>query len=436
MSMQQYLALYAEQDASVVQQYVQHAGADPDKLWEHVLCIPAFAEAPDFLEKLTAAIHQQSVLIILVVNSSAEADPKKLRQTRQIAKYLSQQYSCLARIAPHIQLLSMRDNLDVLLVEHFSSGLFLAEKQGVGLARKIACDIACQLIAMGTLTTPWIHSSDADAVLPGDYFQTTADMDPQGISAGLYPFHHTAHERKDIHQAQQSYDLAMDYYVAGLKWAGSPWAFHTIGSTLVINSRHYAQARGFPRRQAGEDFYLLNKLAKIGQVINLQCAPVALESRLSDRVPFGTGPALLKIMTLTDPQLQYLYYHPDCFLALKCWLHLCHTLQPEKSSTLTLEAIKAAKNSAKTFASIDSELLLKCLQALGVDKAMAHACTHSKTKAAYDRHLQNWFDAFLTLKFIHWMRDNALPSLPMHEIRELESILAIQKQTGLVLNPS
>ena len=440
MSMQQYLARYAESDASDVQHYLQHAKTDFDRSWEHVLCIPAFAEAADFLEKLTVNIQQQSALIILVVNASAKADPGKIEQTRQIAAHLCRHYSCAARIAPHIQLLSMSDKLDVLLVEHISPGLLLAEKEGVGLARKIACDIACQCIALGVVKTPWIHSSDADVVLPHDYFQATANLDSRAISAGIYPFQHTPHNENDIVHAQQCYDLAMDYYVAGLKWAGSPWAFHTIGSTLLINSQHYAKARGFPRRQAGEDFYLLNKLAKIGEVINLQCAPLALESRLSDRVPFGTGPALLKIMTLDDPQQQYLYYHPDCFLALKCWLHICQTLQPETSGSLSLETITTAKTSVEAFSTIfskvDSKLLLQCLKALGVDKAMAHAGSHSKTKHTYARHMHNWFDAFLTLKFIHWMRDNALPSLPLHEIRGLESTAAIQKQSGLELYPS
>ena len=437
--MQQYLARYAETEASEVHDYVQHA--DPGSLgWAHVVCIPAFAEEPDFLEKLTSAIRQQSVLIILVVNASEKAGPEEIEQTRQIALHLDRHYSCKARIAPHIQLVSMSDKLDVLLVERCSSGLFLAEKEGVGLARKIAFDIACQLISMDILKTPWIHSTDADAILPHDYFKASADLNTRDVSAGIYPFLHTPHVQRDIHNAQQSYDLAMNYYVCGLKWAGSPWAFHTIGSTLTINSHHYTLARGFPRRQAGEDFYLLNKLAKIGQIINLQSAPLALQSRLSDRVPFGTGPALLKILALPDPKQHYLYHHPDCFLALKCWLHVCRTLQPGKWKQLSAETITAAKNSSAAFSNIysgvDSELLLTCLQALGLDKAMAHAGSNSKTKAVYDRHLQNWFDAFLTLKFIHWMRDNALPSLPLHEIRGLESTAAIQKQSGLELYPS
>jgi len=36
----------------------------------------------------------------------------------------------------------------------------------------------------------------------------------------------------------------------------------------------------------------------------------------------------------------------------------------------------------------------------------------------------------------HFTVEPALPSLPLHEIRGLESTAAIQKQSGLVLNPA
>ena len=66
------------------------------------------------------------------------------------------------------------------------------------------------------------------------------------------------------------YEYSLRYYVAGLTYAQSPYAFHTIGSTMAVNAEHYASVRGFPRREAGEDFYLLNKLAKVGSVHTLE----------------------------------------------------------------------------------------------------------------------------------------------------------------------
>ena len=52
--------------------------------------------------------------------------------------------------------------------------------------------------------------------------------------------------------------------------------------------------RGFPKRNAGEDFYLLNKLAKVGSVHRLAAPAIEIEARVSHRVPFGTGPAIAR----------------------------------------------------------------------------------------------------------------------------------------------
>ncbi len=110
-------------------------------------------------------------------------------------------------------------------------------------------------------------------------------LNVKNVAAGIYPFQHLPSPNQHLQLAQQLYDCSLNYYVDGQAWAGSPWAFHTIGSTLVINAEHYAIARGFPQREAGEDFYLLNKLGKIGKEISrLDSKPVALTTRQSDRV--------------------------------------------------------------------------------------------------------------------------------------------------------
>ena len=46
------------------------------------------------------------------------------------------------------------------------------------------------------------------------------------------------------------------------------------------------------QRQAGEDFYFLQKISWLGKVTELQTATVYPSPRISDRVPFGTGKAI------------------------------------------------------------------------------------------------------------------------------------------------
>ena len=417
MAMQQYLKRYAESEASCFDHL------DGIKFnYDHLLCIPAYAESPGFLDQLIAQSKAHSVLIILVLNARADAPSTHITLTREIANHLKQKCPCLGQLAGNMQLLKMTDTIDVLLVERCMPGYYLQGDDGVGLARKIACDIACRLITQGGIKSRWIHSTDADAILPADYFSITTALDSTKTSAAVYPFRHTPHADGNVQQAQTLYDLSMDYYVAGLKWAGSRWAYHTIGSTLLINAEHYAQVRGFPKRQAGEDFYLLNKLAKIGDIVTLNSTPIALASRLSDRVPFGTGPALNKIIAMDRPLDEYLYYHPNCFLALKFWLSLMNHIQAETKVELTINTIENFMTACKKeFTDLDSEVLLMCLREMGVERVLEHAFIHSNSKACLDRHLHNWFDSFRTLKFIHWMRDNQFPSLPLRKIREEEN---------------
>ena len=53
----------------------------------------------------------------------------------------------------------------------------------------------------------------------------------------------------------------------GWVFAGSPYAFHTIGSTHGRKRGLIMPGSGaFPAARPGEDFYLLNKLAKVGSV--------------------------------------------------------------------------------------------------------------------------------------------------------------------------
>ena len=409
MAIQQYLSRYAEKEASYFDDFVFN--------YFHVICIPAFAEAPDFLDTLVSEIKPISTLVILVINAHHKASSEQIQQTQDIATYLKQTCQLKASYAQNIHLIKLNNSIDVLIVERCIPELFVKEKEGVGLARKIACDIACGLIAQGKIITPWIHSTDADAILPADYFSSINSINSEKVSVGIYPFRHTPNPDKKVQQAQSLYDLSMEYYVAGLEWAGSPWAYHTIGSTLLINADHYTQARGFPKRQAGEDFYLLNKLAKIGNILKLKATPISLASRLSERVPFGTGPALNKIMAMEKPIEQYLYYHPHCFLYLKCWLTLAQTLQAGKEILLSADFIEQFIIINEDYTSVDSQVLMNCLQALGINKTISHAFSHSKSNDVLARHMKNWFDGFITLKFIHWMRDNYLSSQSLQLIQ-------------------
>ena len=78
------------------------------------------------------------------------------------------------------------------------------------------------------------------------------------------------YEDQFCNTATALYELRLHHYVLGLEYAGSPYAYHTLGSCLAVKADAYAQVRGFPKRAGAEDFYLLNKLAKLGAMPRLQ----------------------------------------------------------------------------------------------------------------------------------------------------------------------
>jgi len=266
-------------------------------------------------------------------------------------------------------------------------------------ARKVGADVACALIDKGIIDSPWICSTDADTQLPDNYFSVLAGV-PENTSAITYKFCHINND-DPLSKATLLYEEALRYYVSGLKWAGSNYAFHTVGSTLAFRSDYYALVRGFPKRSAGEDFYLLNKLAKLDPIRNMDDATLLIEPRCSDRVPFGTGPAVSKILQLPDME-HYTYYHPQLFIELKNCLEAMENLWEEKDDfPLWLSKLSEASQYALT--------------QLQFNKLTSHILKQISNKQQCKRHIEQWFDGFRTLKFIHYMQDTYYFPIPLKE---------------------
>ncbi|MEM4247718.1 MAG: hypothetical protein QXH80_00460, partial [Candidatus Nanoarchaeia archaeon] len=98
--------------------------------------------------------------------------------------------------------------------------------------------------------------------------------------------------------------------MAGLTFAGSPYAYHTLGSAMAFRASAYISAGGMPRKNGGEDFYMLQALRKIGRIGLISNTTVYPSSRISDRVPFGTGPRLKQYL---DGTKNNYVYNPQIF---------------------------------------------------------------------------------------------------------------------------
>lgn len=422
--MKKYLERYAEPGTAALAALPEHAA------WSNVVVIPACNENPAFLRAPPPCGGRS--LMILVINEPAAAPRAVSLQNKALARAVFERFEltwstgvCHENFAMHL-LRDPFEQRDILLVDRYSEGFQLPEKGGVGHARKTGADLACFLVEAGRVASPWIHCTDADVRLPQTYFTASQGVSDRASdhAVAIYPFYHNADpaaaESAKVVLATQLYELSLRYYVAGMRFAGSPYAFHTIGSTMAVSARHYSMVRGFPKRAAGEDFYLLNKLAKVGKVLELSagadCRPIEIESRRSDRVPFGTGAAVGKMTVMDDPVADYRFYHPLVFELLAAWLNGIPQIWNSQGRNYAA-CIFPERPGSGGFDNTQ-QCLLQGLEDIGVPRALQHALGQSKNLQQFERHMSTWFDAFKTLKLIHGIRDGCAKSISFEALEK------------------
>ena len=358
--------------------------------------MPAFHEEATLVERLCdLPTCDGLILVILVLNRPARmSEPDDNLALREAVSLLpAGSANTLKRLTAGIDLYV--HDLDLL------SGP-LPRNQAVGLARKTGCDIAFKWKCEGAITSHWICSTDADARLPDDYFSRLEQLSPNAVAV-TYPFWHAPGRDANCNLASTLYELRLHHYVLGLEYAGSPYAFYTLGSCLAVTVDAYATVRGFPKRAGGEDFYLLNKLAKTGEVVKLAGDCVQLESRESHRVPFGTGPAVARISARADPLAHPLFYHPACFEAVRAVLRSAPRLA--YSGLQDLPELLYSQHMDPVLA----EACRAALDKLGMESAIEHCRRQGKSPQQFMRQFHQWFDGFKTLKFIHAIRELGWP---------------------------
>ena len=443
-----YLQIYAEPES-------QWRAADleqfPSATWDYVVTIPACGEheylpgALDSIANCQAVGNKSRVLCIVVLNGNQaremefKASNKKMRDW--LAKLTIPIFSGLNPDGTCPQSLVSWQGIEILIVDRSQEPWLIPSDQGVGMVRKIGADIALLLISAGKIASRWIHNTDADARVPSDYFLRTSEQivstagKAKKASCYIYPYQHIPNpnmgqqEHNIYWPAVIDYELWLRYYVAGLQWAGSCYAYPSIGSLLACHSLAYARTRGFPKKMAGEDFYFQNKLAKMGSMLNLDGEPIRLLTRPSSRVPFGTGQGTIKISQLNQAGQQYEVYHPLVFDFLKGFLAAAGDwlLAPEKTTDEKQAVFYSALQKllpARGQKEIDrAEWLQNLLIELQVFKNLSAAEKRSRSSEGAKQQFDDWFDSFRTLKLIHRLRDDLYGSLALGEALQASNFL-------------
>ncbi len=276
----------------------------------------------------------------------------------------------------------------------------LPGKGGVGVARKLGMDSILNFLDWNY--APVIISLDADTIVEPNYLSVINIFFEENseIVAATVNFKHLAGASKEEEKAIREYELFIHDYVNKLRYAGSPYAFFTIGSAMVCRGDAYIRVGGMKQNRGGEDFYFLQDLRKLGEVGNITDTTVYQSARPSDRVPFGTGP---KIQQCIDGH-NVLFYNHKIFQVLKKVIHGLESWIRTGEIDNPQQFIEGLSPEAKeyfrllNFNSIWSKILENNL------KRNKEIVASDYKKLIWAFHV--WFDAFKTLKFIHFLERN------------------------------
>ena len=265
--------------------------------------------------------------------------------------------------------------------------LYLPELSGgVGAARKAGMDAFIRTLAFDEMEKSVIFSLDADTLVEKDYFVKVL---PEALKGGAVSigFSHQKAADREHQRAIDRYEAYLKRYVDKLKEAHSPYAFYTVGSAFAVRCDAYLKSGGMKVREAGEDFYFLQAVAKTCGVRSMEEILVHPSPRISLRVPFGTGQAVAKF--LRGEELNEI---PDGAFAL-----LKKVLE---------NAVEQKLISAEKFLSFlpvkAAEFFLKEHFAEAWKKILENLPEREGARIAA---FNGWFDGLKTLRFLHFSAD-------------------------------
>jgi hypothetical protein len=383
---------------------------------EQAVVIPALAERSSLFRTLVSLARNPShdlrhTLVVCVVNNhrpniTADAEIRDNQETLKLLNALV--FGKLSSLPPHCE---MQDDLQQIagsdlrlaFINASSPGREIPDCDGgVGTARKIGMDAVLGLIDRAGKERGVICCLDADTLVEENYLSVmSAHFRESDAPAAVAAYAHQKPTDSELLAAICCYEIFLRSYVMGLSYAQSPYAFHSIGSTMVCTSDGYVDVRGMNRRTAAEDFYFLNKLAKIGNIGVVTKTTVFPSSRISRRVPFGTGRRMLRHMS--EGADEYRLYDPRIFVIVREWLAGMDD-DPDREPKKILAKARQIHPCLAEYLSMSR---------METDWQNIRRNSHDPRHLRQQFHV--WFDGLKTLRLVRYLSCHVFPLVPMFD---------------------
>ena len=342
--------------------------------YNFIITIPCYNEY-DYIFKTLDSISKQepllldSLLVIIVINNS-EDEIEEIKKNNH---------------ATYQKIIGEKYNFEFVAVDSYSKKRALKNKvAGVGIARKIGCDIGLKYSHDDSL----FCFIDADTKINSHYLQTiSSSYRRYNWKAATVMFEHMSDESKTI-KIIREYEKFLNKTSELLEKNGSPYNYIPIGSSMICNVKSYVSVGGMNTRKAAEDFYFLQELQKAFGVFKIKEVLVYPSSRYTPRAYLGTSSRLLKCLN-KELTMDSLYYTDYSFKILNKWLLLA--LKSEK---------KSYKEILKECDFLDKKLIV-FLEQHNFKNAW-RAINQAPTSIHFKEQFHRWFDGFKTFKLLKY----------------------------------
>lgn len=364
-----------------------------DFLADMVVVIPCYDEpnSAATLHSLKNCVQPDcKVSVVIIINASEQSPESAIRQNRNT-------WDELTHFARHASTEWLR----------FYPFLFenLPKKHaGVGLARKIGMDLAVDYFLRAQKPNGSIVSLDADCTVSENYLASifNAFSQHEKLCASVFDFRHRVENNDpEITAAMRQYEDYLRYFSKALQFTGFPYYYHTIGSAFAVRADAYVRVGGMGRQQGGEDFYFLQKVFALEQTKELRDVTVFPMARFSDRIPFGTGPALQKIIAAHDGRFNV--YAFESFEVLKTLFNRIDDFRNKETARI-MKIVDTLHPSMKQF-----------IEATDFITDIEECNANSASSQSFRKRFFHHFNAFKIIKFLNFSASAFFPRMPIDE---------------------
>jgi hypothetical protein len=345
------------------------------------------------LESLWNCDPVKSFCEVIVIVNNSESSPEEVKEFNR-------------KTLQNLQLWKEKNDRPNLILNPIYASAVTAKFAGAGMARKIGMDEAIRRFNAINKPDGVIVSTDSDCLFSRNYLKRIEAVFSENKScfAATLNFKHRFEEMAGAKQKDgiRLYEDYLHYYKHALDFAGFPDSIYTIGSAFAVRAEAYVKQGGMNRRQAGEDFYFLNKLTHLGQITEINDAFVYPSARVSDRVPFGTGAAMTKWMN--EAEDLSVTYNFAAFLDLK-------KLFNQVDSLFRISATDYSR-----FISLLPDSVQEYLQAFDFEAKITEINQNSSSLASFRKRFFQFFDAFIILRFLNLAHQKYYPKQNLEEV--------------------